>query len=180
MFGFFLQTDQTLKLPSKAMPLSEFPQMCSKRSSRWPDLLPEVSQIVPQLIKPISTTTNIPLFVPMRLKNNSLELIDLSAPTSSSERFCLVFYPNPKTPPRDLPIVKEYWSSIKPMIICRDVSGYYLGAPGDSGILFFQITDESTADAWIRKATSGFSESLPYGSPIFSPDRIYLQRHRSR
>uniref|UniRef100_A0A6C0IYI5 Uncharacterized protein n=1 Tax=viral metagenome TaxID=1070528 RepID=A0A6C0IYI5_9ZZZZ len=178
MFGFFLQTEQTFKLPSKAIPLAEFPQMCSAGSSRWPDLLPEVSQVVPQLIKPTSTTVNIPLFVPMRLKEGKLELIDLSRPTS--ERFCLVFYPNPKIPPRDLPIVKEYWSLIRPMIICRDVSGYYLGGPGDPGILFFQMTEESTADAWIRSATSGFTEALPYGSPTFSPERIYLQRHRSR
>lgn len=180
MFGFFLQTGQTLKLVSKAIPLAEFPQMCSKGSTLRPDLLPEVSQVVPQLIKPTPTTSKIPLFVPMRMKNQNLEMIDLSSPTATSEKFCLVFYPDPEAPPHDLPIVKEYWSTIKPMIICRDVSGYYLGTPEDSGIVFFQMSVKSTSNAWIRRAVSGFTESLSYGSPIFSADQIYLQRCRSR
>lgn len=176
MFGFFLMTGQTLKLPSKALPLSEFPQMSSSGSSRWPNLLPEVKQVYPQLVKPGFTSNKIPLFVPMRLHQGHLELIDLS---STSEKFCLVFYPDPSAPPRDLPIIQEYWSTIRPMIICRGLSGYYLGDPGDSGLVFFQQTERTQADAWIRPAISGFTESLSYGSPSFSTKEIFLRRCRA-
>ena len=179
MYGLFLQTEQTLRLLPKATPLKEFPQMCCRGSLNRPDLFPEVNEVIPQLVKSGKNLNNIPLFAPMRINNGHLELIDLSRPTN--DKFCLVFYPDPERPPVDTPIVKEYWSSIKPMVICRDVGGYYLGVPEDPCLVLFRLSENQfSAHAWISRALSGFNESLSYGSPEFSLERIYLRRDRSR
>jgi hypothetical protein len=152
--------------------------MCTSRSSFRPDLLPEVSQVVPQLVKVSQITNNVPLFTPMKINNNQLEIIELLPETK--DRFCLVFYPDPEHIPNEAPIVREYWSSIRPMIICRDVSGYYLGVPEDSHIVLFErfVGTSNQADAWISQANSGFDESLSYGSPNFDSERVYLRRYR--
>lgn len=171
MFGLFLQTDQTFRLPSKAVPLSNYPQLCSGRSSLWPDLLPQVDQVLPILSKPKSGMTNVPYFLPMKPVGALLQPTSLE----DSSEFCLVFFPDPGTPPETTPIVKEYWSTIKPAVVCRDISGYYIGLLEDTNRCLF-IRSEANGDCWLKKPSSGFSEYLSFGPGDFTDERVYIKR----
>lgn len=177
MFGFFLQTEQTFKLPSHAAPLKNYPQMCSAGSVTRPDLIPSRSQVIPCLTK-ASQSDRIPLFVPMKIQNNHLEPTSLELST----KFCLMFYPDPEYPPQNDPLIREYWKSIQPMIICRDMSGYYLGNPEDSHKVFFELKPDhkhnsEMATPYIRQAVADYNELLAYGKPEFASKHIYLHRH---
>jgi hypothetical protein len=135
MFGFFLQTGQTFRLPRSASPLKEYPKMCSSGSKYRPDLIQSVNQVIPQLVKSLNNIVSIPLFVPMKIENSHLKPLNLA---SEKVKFCLMFYPNPNSPPTNHPLVVEYWESLRPMIICCDMGGYYLGCPEDPHIVFFE------------------------------------------
>lgn len=178
MFGFFLQTGQTFKLPSHAGLLKDYPQMCSTGSDKRPDLIPNRSQVIPCLTKNINSK-NIPLFVPMRMQNNHLE----PAKLQSKQRFYLMFYPDPTQPPQANPLIQEYWKSIQPMIICRDMSGYYLGTLEDSHKMSFEIchsTEPKMTAPSICQAISNYDENLAYGNPAFSDKHIYLDKHSTK
>lgn len=178
MFGFFLQTGQTLRLLSKATPLSKHPQLCCEKSLLWPDILPQVDQVSPQLVKLKKGMDNIPFFVPMKLSEGMLTYLDVDEETNKETKFCLMFYPDPTAPPSNLPIVKEYWSTIKPMIICRDISGYYLGLVGDENVSFFSLSDERNSDCWLKKITGEYSESLSFGIAEFEEEKLFIKRCR--
>src|SRR5690625_2929437 len=113
MFGFYLQTGDILKLPSHAPPLKEYPQMCSTGSYIRPDLIPEIYQVMPCFTKSVKPEDNIPLFIPMNFNNSHLEPV----PIEKNKRFCLMFYPEPDHPPNSNVLIKEYWKSIRPMIL---------------------------------------------------------------
>lgn len=174
MFGFHVPSGHLMALPSKGGLLKEFPQFCTRNSYSRPDLISELTQIIPKLVRPESAKTNVPLFYPMKFQSGNLSPVNLSDSTQEGT-FCLVCYPDPERPPRDHSLVKEYWSLIQPMIICRDVSGYYLASPGDGNMVFFRKSQQS-GDAWITKAISNYDESLSYGGPIFSQEKIHLIR----
>lgn len=187
MFGFFLQTGQTFKLPRHASPLGvdlyrdhplkDYPQMCSHGSEKRPDLIPSIYQVIPQLTKDIHSKSHIPLFIPMVIVNEHLTHVQIEP----NLKFCLMFYPDPEDPPTNHPIIKEYWKSITPMIICRDMGGYYLGDPTDTHKVFFKLASgdnlSDTSTVTIRQAIRNYNESLSYGSPEFSSKPIYLQKH---
>jgi hypothetical protein len=175
MFGFHVQSGYLMELPSKGGLLKEFPQFCTKGSFYRPDLISELKQVIPKLVKPELAKTNVPLFYPMIIKSKSLTPVDI---IDNNTPFCLVCYPDPQHPPKDQFIVKEYWSLIQPMVICRDVSGYYLATPGDTNIVMFRKTNEQ-GEAWLCKAISNYNEFTSYGSPVFSQEKINIVRYLS-
>jgi hypothetical protein len=138
------------------------------------------------MTKEIHSNHHTPLFVPMKINNGRLgEAAHLeTTQIQPQQKFCLMFYPDPEHPPKNDPLTIEYWKSLNPMIICRDMSGYYLGGPEDSHKVFFETMESNmhtpeTAVPYIRQAVSNYHESLSYGSPDFSDKQIYLHRYRS-
>lgn len=189
LFGFFLCTEKTFRLIPRAKYLKFLPEFCSTGSSMYPHIIPSINQIFPNFIRIseysefISQNTHIPLFVTATVnKEGILDVIDPI--TNKSKSFCLVFYPNPQEPllkgidEKVIPLVKEYWSTIQPMFICRDMSGYYLGSAKDNNIVFFEHSNVEQGECWISKITSNINESLCYtiGEPEFSSDKIYLRK----
>lgn len=180
LFGFFLRTNKSFRLASRPYPLNDFPQFCSRGSKVAPHLLSPINQIIPQITytDEIKPKTFIPLFVAMRKGDNMI----INPSSEKSESFCLIFYPNPDEPPvSQSKLVEEYWSSIEPMIICRDVSGYYLGSANDPNIIFFETCPESEAECWLARALSGYDPSTCYGTDIqFYSEKIFLRKVNTR
>jgi len=176
MFGFFLQSGQILRLPRNASLLKDYPQMCSTGSSNRPDLIPNINQVIPQYVKIVKESYAIPLFIPMKVQNGHLHPIGDELPTT---KFCLMFYPNPESPPTNNPLVIEYWKSLRPMLICYDMGGYYLGCPEDSNISFFEQVEPNVSTNTLKQAINNYKEDLAYGAPDFGSKQIYLRRCRS-
>ena len=181
LFGFFLRTNKTFRLTNKSYPLKSFPQFCSSGSKIYPHIIPPVSQVIPQNISLVEDLTGIPLFVATKIdSNNTLSVMD---PMNNKNSFYLVFYPNPQDPPlkdvdkQNIPIVKEYWSSIQPMIICRDMSGFYLGSADDSNIVLFEQCTQNQSECAIAKILSGYNDSTMQTNknPVFS-EPIHLRK----
>jgi hypothetical protein len=196
LFGFFLCTEKTFRLVPRARYLKFLPEFCSTGSTKYPYIIPQNSQVFPNFIRLseysefASQNTHIPLFTAATVNEQGVvNVIDPTTnPSSNTSPFCLIFYPNPQEPPTDLseiddkvaPLVKEYWSTIEPMFICRDMSGYYLGTNKDPNIVMFEQVDQNSSqgECWISKITSNFNQSLCYttGEPEFSSDKIYLRK----
>ena len=183
LFGFFLRTNKTFRLTNKTHPLKSFPQLCSNGSKTYPHIIPPVNQVIPQIISLTGNLSNIPLFIAGKIdSNNTLSVLDPI--TNKNSSFCLVFYPNPQDPPlkgvevQNKPIIREYWTLIRPMLICRDMSGFYLGSPEDYNIVLFEQCAPNEADCSIFKITSGYSEStmLTDENPIFSNIPLNLKK----
>jgi len=174
LFGFFVSTEKTFNLVPKSSPLKDLPHLCSRGSDNFPHLLPEVRQITPPL-RFLKDSSLIPLFVALS-GQNTLE--------TPSGKFHLVFYPNPSDPPlkdpvRD-PVIQEYWSNLQPMVICQDLSGYYLGSLNDPRAVMFETCSQSQAQCWLLKVVSEVNESTCYGSNFeFAESKIYLRKVRS-
>lgn len=173
LFGFFNSINKTFNLIPKSGYFKGLPQLCCKKSDQIPHKLPEISQIFPHLKSP-DQSRMIPLFT--AYNNNQI----LETPT---DKFYLIFYPDPEQVP--LPdiqnsktsenlIIKEYWKNIEPMIICQDISGYYLGVLDDPYAILFETCDQKFAEAQIKKVTSKVDESICYGSTEnMTPDSAY-------
>lgn len=172
---------------SMGRPLKDFPQLLTSGSSKMPHIIQSLDHVLPQLTMLDSEKKEfIPLFIAAQI-NKEGTLTTLNPKKRPETRFCLIFYPSPDEPPienvdsRLVEIVKEYWSTIQPMIICRDTSGYYLGSPQDSNIVLFEICAENQGECWICQIQSKFNESICYTTqtPIFSSERIYLRKANS-
>lgn len=183
MFGFFLRTNKTFRLNNHPQPLKCFPVLCSKGSNIYPHIIPQVSQVIPQTISLKEDLNNIPLFIAGKINSDdSLSILDLE--TNKNTPFCLVFYPDPQNPPlkninsQNKLIAKEYWDSIQPMIICRDMSGFYLGSTNDSNIMLFEQCNLDQAECSIHKVMSGYNESTMQTeeNPIFNDTCINLRK----
>lgn len=164
MFGFFLRTNKTFRLPTtNSQPLKSFPTLCSSGSNIYPHIISQISQVIPQIISPSNNLTNIPLFIACQINSDkTLSMLDLE--TNKTTPFYLLFFPDPQQPPlkgvdsQIEPIVKEYWKSIQPMLICRDMSGFYLGSANDSNIMLFEQCNIDQAECSIYKVISGYNE----------------------
>jgi hypothetical protein len=130
---------------------------------------------MPQLISLDGDLTGIPLFIAGKINNDkTLNIFELEA--NKNTPFCLLFYPDSQNPPLKnvdpeiKPIVEEYWNMIQPMLICRDMSGYYLGSVNDSNIVLFEQCNLDQAECSVYKVLSGYNESTMQteSNPVFS------------
>lgn len=179
LLGFFLRTNKTFQLNVKNKVLPEY---CSKGSDIYPHIIFKVDDVIPKLVYAEDVTSHIPLFTPVRISNHgALDMLDIS---NYNGMFCLIFYPDPDQPPalnpdnRYYSIIKEYWLAITPMIICRDVGGYYLGKVDDPNITWFTKCSEHDSDASLANILTGYNElAMQTESDFkFSNDRIYIKR----
>lgn len=172
LHGFFLHTGKTFRLGTHTK--YHLPELCTRASSVYPYLIPERTCVFPGYTFLPASSCHIPLFVPI-VVDKETRVVD---PSTSSECFYLVFYPNTSSPPDERGITKEYWSCIEPMLICRDTCGYYLGVASDPNIILFEKTTAACAECWISRVESGYSEALCYttGPATFSTQPIYLSR----
>lgn len=174
MFVFFLRSKKTFRLTSGAHHLKSFPQFCSNGSRIYPHIISQVSQIIPQLTEDIN---NVPLFIGAKMgPDNTLNIIDPTVDNKIS--FYLVFYPDTENSPLKDPIIEEYWKSIQPMVICRDISGFYLGLVNDPNVILFEQCNLNQAECFIYKAISGYNEStMQSGNNLILNDTpIYIQK----
>lgn len=183
-YGFFLRTGRIISLLPKSIQLAETPQMCSAKSTLIPHLIGEIPQIIPTNFNLNSFTTK-DLFIPF-----FLILTDGNISQTPTPEFNLIFYPNPQhfpeylsstTDETSLTLYKEYWKNIKPMLLCRDVSGYYLGIFQDPYTCKFRVAKEQEAEAWICGVTSSVAENICYininkNTVKISEEKIYLKR----
>ena len=178
MFGFFFRTNKTFRLIlNNSCPLKSYSRLCSNGSKIYPHIIPELSQIIPQIIPLTEELNNIPLFIAAEAgPDNMLSMLD---PTIKNSSFYLVFYPqNPPTNSQVSSIIDEYWKSIKPMIICRDMGGYYLGSSDDPNIAMFEQCTSEQAECRISKIISEYNEFTMQTekNPIFSNVSINLRK----
>jgi len=181
MFCFILRTNKTFQLTENSHPLKSFPKLCSTGSSIYPHLIPPVSHIIPRVI-PFSSvyieteSNNIPLFIGSTINSNgTLNILDLEIDKSTP--FCLVFYPDFENNEQ---LVKEYCKTIQPMVICRDLSGFYLGLFTDSNIVLFEQCNLNNNECLIYKINSGYNESTMQidKSPTFNDIPIYIRKKK--
>lgn len=170
LFGFFLRTNKTLRLPNKTHQLKNYPQFCCKGSKIVPHILNEVNQILPHLAFANESKGFIPLFVPTSLNSNT----PYQSHGLTGQKFCLRLLPDTQRCPNTSDfIVKEYWSSIVPMVLCRDITGYYIGISSDPNIILFETCSEKESECWILSA----SEDACYGTNLkFGSDKIHLRK----
>jgi hypothetical protein len=162
MYSFILRSNKTFQLTENSGSLKSFPKLCSTGSSIYPHIIPSVSHIIPRIV-PFSfgsTEPNgIPLFIGVIINlNGTLEIINLE--TDKNTPFCLVFYPDFENAEKDQPILEEYCKTLQPMVICRDLSGFYLGSLKDSNVILFeQYTNNGfSQDCLMYKIISGYNE----------------------
>lgn len=181
LFGFFSLTDKTFKLTQKKYSSKSLPELCSSGSPSFLILIPPLDRVFPSLVSKKDLNAElVPLFAPATIdKNKTVNILDPLA--EKSKIFCLIFYPDPdKFPAEDL-LIKEYWSTIKPMIICRDIGGYYLGCPEDENIIFFKQCQKKDSECWICRCENidNNIESNCYAMAKeinLSEEKIYLQK----
>jgi hypothetical protein len=175
MFCFLLRSNNTFRLNNNPHPLKSFPILCSSGSKIYPHIISEVSQVIPQIISLNDKLNSVPLFVAGKInKDNTLSLLDLEI--NKNTPFCLVFYPDIQESTE--PIIKEYWKSIKPMLICRDMGGYYLGLTSDPNIVIFEQCNLNEAECSLNKLKSGYNENTMQieGTPTFNEISIYIRK----
>ena len=157
MYSFILRSNKTFQLTENSHSLKSFPKLCSTGSAIYPHLIPPVSQIIPRIVPFSLELNNIPLFIGATINSNgTLNIIDLEVDRSMP--FCLVFYPDFENSVKDQPILEEYWKTIQPMVICRDLSGFYLGWFSDANAILFEQCNSNDKESMIYKIISGYDE----------------------
>lgn len=181
MYSFILRSNKTFQLTENSGALKSFPKLCSTGSSIYPHIIPSVSHVIPRIIpfSPISTEMDsVPLFIGAKINSNgTLEIINLE--TDKNTPFCLVFYPDFENVKKDQPILEEYCKTIQPMVICRDLSGFYLGCFKDSNVILFEKPNNNySQDCMIYKIISGYNEYTMQTdkSPVFNNVPICIRK----
>lgn len=186
MYSFILRSNKTFQLTENSGSLKSFPKLCSTGSSIYPHIIPSVSHIIPRIVpfSPISAEmaeNKLPLFIGAKINSNgTLEIINLE--TDKNTPFCLVFYPDFENVKKDQPILEEYCKTIQPMVICRDLSGFYLGFFRDSNVILFEQYNNNgcSQDCMIYKIISGYNEYTMQTdkSPIFNNVPIFIRKKK--
>lgn len=171
LFGFFLLTDRVLGLISHSGLLNKYPRLCSTGSKLYPHIILKTDQVIPTFVSPAKTK-----FIPLFVLSNNGQISD-----NPQNSFNMLFFPNPEDPPltstKNEFLVRDYWSSIKPMVLCRDISGYYLSDLNDPNITLFEICHQDIAECRIKRAIDKYDYSTCYGNSIeFSDKDIFIRR----
>jgi len=170
LYGFFFRSNKTLYLMNKTNIDSNLPLYCSKKSEQYPHLLQEIDKVYP-LIKEVGYKSDkIHTYTPLFL------IIDEDGVKEiPSSKFCLMLYPNKENNENFSPLTSEYIKSIEPMVLCCDVSGYYLGCLNNDNMLFFEKCNEEEHEYWIQLSNSQ-NLNLYYTNVNFNPEKIYLKK----
>lgn len=157
LFGFFTLTQKTFNLNNCTN--EDVPQLCCRRSNKYPHLTVERLQVWPGL-QPFDKSERTPLFIAAHKDGKTLTRSELDG------KFQLIFYPDPKNPPLKNNIVEDYWANVLPMVICRDIGGYYLGVCGDENTAFFETCNKSGLQCYIKifKPDQDLNKYSRYGS----------------